>query len=306
MNIKEQTARLDARDESVDMMADLNEGNIATTVKEAIDLPLETSSDETHHSSVVIPFRQRQRRKQVAEPENSRVETVEKVEETIPSEKKTNEKDGQVAVTAPPKEWIKVKRKPLYDFTKRTFDIVVSLICLTVGLPVYLIMILAIVIDDPGNPFFVQERVGLNGRTFHMVKLRTMYKDAEKHKCELKNECASDVHFKMKNDPRITRVGRFLRATSLDETTQAINVLLNSMSVVGPRSYISSEQACLPDDRLQVKPGLTCYWQITDTTQMSYEDQLELDYKYIRERGIRTDLKLIWKTIKVVFKGRNY
>ena len=304
MNIKEQTVGLDVRDESVDMMADLNEGNIATAVKEAIDVPLEPGGDETHHSSVVIPFRQR--RKRVAEPDSSRAETVEKVEETVSSEKETTEKDGQVAVAAPPKEWIKVKRKPLYDFIKRTFDIVVSLICLTVGLPVYLIMILAIVIDDPGNPFFVQERVGLNGRTFRMVKLRTMYKDAEKHKCELKNECASDVHFKMKNDPRVTRVGRFLRATSLDESTQAINVLFNSMSVVGPRSYISSEQACLPDDRLQVKPGLTWYWQITDTTQMSYEDQLELDYKYIRERGIRTDLKLIWMTIKAVLKGRNY
>lgn len=178
--------------------------------------------------------------------------------------------------------------------------------CLTVGLPVYLIMILAIIIDDPGNPFFVQERVGLNGRTFRMVKLRTMYKDAEKMKTELMGENEYDcVHFKMKNDPRITRVGRFLRATSLDETAQAINILLNHMSVVGPRAYIRSEQQNLPDDRLQVKPGLTCYWQITDTTQMSYEEQLELDYKYIRERGIRTDLKLIWKTICTILGAKN-
>ena len=208
--------------------------------------------------------------------------------------------------SATQREQIVVKRKPVFDFVKRLFDIVVSLICLTVGLPVYLIMILAIVIDDPGNPFYVQERVGLNGRTFRMVKLRTMYRDADKCKAELKNECISDVHFKMKDDPRITRVGRFLRATSLDETPQAINVLLNHMSVVGPRAFVPSEQSQLPDDRLQVKPGLTCYWQITDTTQMSYDDQLELDYKYIRERGVWTDMRLIWMTIKAVLKCGNY
>ena len=202
-------------------------------------------------------------------------------------------------------ERIVVRRKPVYEFVKRTFDVVVSLICLTVGMPVYLILILIIVICNPGNPFFVQERVGLNGRVFRMIKFRTMYRDADSHKSELKNECESDIHFKIKNDPRITKVGRFLRATSLDETPQAINVLLNHMSIVGPRAYIISEQAQLPNDRLQVKPGLTCYWQITDTTKMSPEKQLELDYKYILERGIRTDLKLIWKTIKYVFKRRN-
>ena len=204
-----------------------------------------------------------------------------------------------------PKEWIEVKRKPIYEFVKRTFDIVVSLLCLTVGLPVYLILILIIVICNPGNPFFVQERVGFNGRIFRMIKFRTMYRGADSHKSELKNECESDIHFKIKNDPRITKVGRFLRATSLDEIPQAINVLMNHMSIVGPRAYIISEQAQLPDDRLQVKPGLTCYWQITDTTKMSYGEQLELDYKYIRERGIWTDLKLIGKTIKVVLARKN-
>lgn len=211
----------------------------------------------------------------------------------------------QLEVT-PQKDEITVKRKPFYEFIKRAFDILVSLICLTVGLPVYLILILAIVVDDPGNPFFIQERTGLNGHVFHMVKFRTMYRDAEKRKSDLliQNEYES-VHFKMTNDPRITRVGRFLRATSLDETTQAINMLLGDMTIVGPRPFIPSEQAQLPADRLQVKPGLTCYWQIADTTKMSYEDQLELDYKYIRERGVWTDLKLIWGTIKLIFKGGN-
>ena len=204
-----------------------------------------------------------------------------------------------------PKEWIIVKRKPVYEFVKRTFDIIVSLICLTIGLPIYLILIFAIVIDDFGNPFFVQERVGLNGRIFHMVKFRTMYRDADKHKYELKNECTSNVHFKIKNDPRITRIGRFLRKTSLDETPQALNLLTGSMTIIGPRAFIPSEQAQLPLNRLQVTPGLSCYWQITDTTKMSPEEQLELDYRYIRERGIATDLKIIWYTLGYIVHHSN-
>ena len=204
------------------------------------------------------------------------------------------------------KEHIFVKHKPVYDFIRRTFDIFVALMCLTVGLPVYLILVLAIVIDDPGNPFFVQERVGLNGRKFHIVKFRTMYRDADNLKPELMIQNEYDcVHFKMKNDPRITKVGRFLRRTSLDEIPQAVNLLTGSMSVIGPRPFVPSEQAQLPDDRLQVKPGLSCYWQLADTTKMSYEDQLELDYKYIRERGVGTDMKIIWKTVMHIFKGGN-
>ena len=136
---------------------------------------------------------------------------------------------------------IEVEPKPVYDFFKRVFDIVVSLICLTVGLPVYLIIALAIAIDDPGNPFFVQDRVGKNGKVFKMVKFRTMCKDAEKIKANLaeQNEYES-VHFKIKNDPRVTRVGKFLRATSLDETPQAINILLSQMTVIGERDIIET------------------------------------------------------------------
>ena len=214
---------------------------------------------------------------------------------------------AEIVAAAPTRERVKVEPKPLYDFAKRAFDIVVALVCLTVGLPVYLIMILAIVIDDPGNPFFVQERVGLNGRVFKMVKLRTMRKDAEKIKVNLaeQNECDS-VHFKIKNDPRVTRVGKFLRATSLDETPQAINLLLSHMTVVGPRAFVPSEQSLLPDDRLQVKPGLSCYWQLERTLDMNDEEQLELDYKYIRERGIKTDLKIILRTVKKILKGNNF
>lgn len=134
---------------------------------------------------------------------------------------------------APPKEHIFVKRKPFYNFIKRGFDILVALMCLTVGLPVYLILILAVVTDDPGNPFFVQERVGLNGRVFRMVKFRTMHRNADNRKSELMAENEYEcVHFKMKNDPCITKVGHLLRATSLDEIPQAVNLLTGERDII--------------------------------------------------------------------------
>lgn len=196
--------------------------------------------------------------------------------------------------------------KPIFDFFKRVFDVFASLICIVVGLPVYLIIAAVIIIDDPGNPFFAQERVGLNGKHYMCLKWRSMYMDAEARKAELAQQNEYDsVHFKIANDPRITRVGRFLRKTSLDETAQFLNILFNDMSFIGPRPFVVKEQDQLPSDRLAVKPGLSCYWQITDTTKMSTEEQLELDYKYIRERSVSTDLSLIIKTIMVVFKGKN-
>lgn len=196
--------------------------------------------------------------------------------------------------------------KPVFDFFKRAFDIAASLLCIIIGMPVYIIIAAAIIIDDPGNPFFAQERVGLNGRHYMCLKWRSMYKDAEARKAELEKQNEYDsVHFKIAHDPRITRVGRFLRKTSLDETAQFLNILLNDMSFIGPRPFIVKEQEQLPPQRLAVKPGLSCYWQITDTTRMSNEEQLELDYKYIRERSVLTDLSLIFKTVMVVFKGKN-
>ena len=224
------------------------------------------------------------------------------------AELETVEIAGQQVQTeaAPQPQTIEFQPKPVYDFFKRIFDIVVALICLTVGLPVYIIIAAAIMIDDFGNPFFVQERIGYKGKPFLMVKFRTMYAHSDEKKENLmpQNEYKS-VHFKMQNDPRITRVGRVLRKLSLDETAQSLNLLTGSMTVIGPRPFVRSEQDQLPHDRLLVKPGLSCYWQITDTTQMSDEEQLELDYKYIRERSVITDLKLIGLTIAAVFKKKN-
>lgn len=202
---------------------------------------------------------------------------------------------------------IRVEKKPFYDFFKRAFDIVASFLVLVVGFPFYFITALIIIIDDFGNPFFVQERIGKNLKAFKMIKFRTMYKNAEElnDKLAKQNQYESGIHFKLDNDPRITKAGRFLRKSSLDEFPQMINVLAGTMSLIGPRPFVRSEQEQLPAQRLAVKPGLSCYWQVADKAKMSDEEQLELDYKYIRERSFKTDLKIILITIKVIFRGKN-
>ena len=199
-----------------------------------------------------------------------------------------------------------LKKKPVYDFLKRFGDILISLVALTCGLPIFIIIALVIMIDDFGNPFFMQERIGKDGKAFQMFKFRTMFMHADEMKVDLMEENEYDsVHFKMSNDPRITRVGKFLRKTSLDELPQILNVLLGHMTIIGPRPFVRSEQDQLPSDRLLVKPGLSCYWQITDTVKMSNEDQLELDYKYIRNRSIKTDVELVLATIKMILGAGN-
>lgn len=198
------------------------------------------------------------------------------------------------------------RSKPVYDFFKRLFDIVCSFLALVVLLPVFIVVAVAIMIDDHGSPIFIQERTGKNSKPFRMYKFRSMRLHAEKERESLSefNEY-NDVHFKMTNDPRITRVGAFIRKTSIDELPQLLNVLKGDMSIIGPRPFIPSEQKQLPSDRLLVKPGLSCYWQITDTQKLSNEEQLELDYKYIRERSAATDIKIIFKTIGVIFGHKN-
>ena len=204
------------------------------------------------------------------------------------------------------KSSVVLKKKPVYDFLKRFADILISVIALTCGLPFFIIIALVIMIDDFGNPFFMQERIGKDGKAFNMFKFRTMFVNADEMKVNLMEENEYDsVHFKMSNDPRITKVGKFLRKTSLDELPQILNVLLGHMTIIGPRPFVRSEQDQLPGDRLLVKPGLSCYWQITDTVKMSNEDQLELDYKYIRTRSIGTDLKIILATMKMILGAGN-
>lgn len=196
--------------------------------------------------------------------------------------------------------------KPVYETVKRIFDVTSSLIALTLLAPLMLIVMVLIVIDDFGSPFYMQERVGKDGKTFKIYKFRSMYKKADKKLEELlaKDECKGAT-FKMKNDPRITKIGHIIRKTSIDELPQLINILKGEMSIIGPRPFIPREQANLPDDRLLVTPGLSCYWQIGGKNSLTIEEQIELDRKYIKDRSVFVDIVIIIKTILFVFKIGN-
>lgn len=185
---------------------------------------------------------------------------------------------------------------------KRTFDIIISLLILIIAIIPMGIVALAIIIDDPhGSPFYKQIRVGRHGKEFYMYKFRTMYVDADKRKAELmaQNEMDGPV-FKMKNDPRITRLGRILRKLSVDELPQLFNVVRGNMSLVGPRPPLPSEVAEYKDYdklRLIVTPGITCDWQISDNrNDIPFERWIEMDLNYIENRTTWGDLKIIFKT----------
>ena len=198
-----------------------------------------------------------------------------------------------------------------YLINKRIFDIVFSLAVLILLSPVYLILALLIVLDDPhAGPIYAQTRVGKDGKPFRFYKFRTMVKDADRMLDSLLdlNEKRDGPAFKIKDDPRITRVGRFLRKTSLDELPQFFNVLRGDMSVVGPRPPLPHEVAQYAPyhmQRLSVTPGLTCYWQTRKNRDaIQFEDWVEMDLQYIRERSYLLDLKLILLTVTVVTTGQ--
>ncbi len=198
--------------------------------------------------------------------------------------------------------------KRLYWIGRRTQDIIFSSLAILVLWPLVAICAIMIVIDSPGaSPFFVQERVGRDGKKFKFLKLRTMIPRAESMLDGLldKNEMDGPV-FKIKDDPRITRLGKFLRKTSIDELPQLLNILMGNMSIVGPRPAIPREVAQYTEyqrQRLYVTPGLTCYWQIQPhRNDLSYDEWLELDLKYIRERSFWVDWKIIFKTFGAVFR----
>ncbi len=193
----------------------------------------------------------------------------------------------------------------LYSFGKRIFDILVSLAALILLLPLFLVVIILVKIDSLGPVFFSQKRNGFKGEYFNMYKFRSMVADAEDRfkALEDKNEVSGNM-FKIKNDPRITRVGKVLRKTSIDELPQLLNVLKGDMSIVGPRPPIGREVQkydAWHNLRLSVKPGITGLWQISGRNDIGFEDMCRLDLKYIRERGFLYDLKIILKTIPVLF-----
>jgi exopolysaccharide biosynthesis polyprenyl glycosylphosphotransferase len=191
---------------------------------------------------------------------------------------------------------------------KRLLDIVAASIGMLLLSPVFLITAVAIRLESPGPVFFKQKRVGRWGRLFTIWKFRSMYIDAEERKAELmaNNEMAGGVIFKMKNDPRVTKVGRIIRKTSIDELPQLWNVLVGDMSLVGPRPPVPSEvdQYSLSDRRrLEVIPGITCIWQISGRSEIPFEQQVELDVQYIQSQSLWTDFKILIKTVPALLLG---
>lgn len=197
---------------------------------------------------------------------------------------------------------------PAADFRKRAFDVCFSAAVLVLLSPLFLALALLIKLEDRGPVFFRQVRVGRHGREFSMFKFRSMRPDAEQRLRELLacNQHAAGVTFKIKDDPRITRAGRWLRKFSLDELPQFYNVFRGDMSVVGPRPPVPREvvQYTLADRRrLNVQPGITCIWQISGRAQIDFHGQVELDVRYIESRGFWQDLVIITKTLPAVMSG---
>ena len=195
-----------------------------------------------------------------------------------------------------------------YPILKRTIDLVLSSAALVVLSPGMLLVMAVIRADSPGRPIYVQKRVGKDGRIFNMYKFRSMCVNADAKLNELKeqNEMDGPV-FKMAHDPRVTRVGHFIRKYSIDELPQLINIIKGDMSIVGPRPPIPDEVSqynAHQAERLTVVPGLTCYWQISGRSDVSFEEWVELDLKYIRERSLLTDIRIIFKTFKAVLTGQ--
>ena len=199
-----------------------------------------------------------------------------------------------------------LKKKKLYWFGRRFQDIFFSGLAMIVLFPVMVLTALVVFIDDPhGSPIFCQIRCGRNNKPFKMYKFRSMYCDAEERLKELiKSNEMDGPAFKMKDDPRITRVGKFIRKTGIDELPQLWNILKGDMSIVGPRPALPREVEQyneLQMQRMYVQPGLTCYWQIQpNRNEISFDDWMALDLKYIEERSFWVDWKIIFMTLKAV------
>jgi lipopolysaccharide/colanic/teichoic acid biosynthesis glycosyltransferase len=196
-----------------------------------------------------------------------------------------------------------------YLTAKRLLDVAVSLALLAALSPLFLIVALCVKLTDGGPVFFRQKRVGLNGRVFDFFKFRSMVVDAEARKTELMrlNKHGNSVTFKMLRDPRVTWVGRIMRKTSVDELPQLWNVLIGEMTLVGPRPAVVAEvqrYTVRERRRLAVTPGLTCIWQVSGRADLDFQQQVELDVRYIRERSMWLDLKLMLLTVPAVLSGK--
>ena len=200
-------------------------------------------------------------------------------------------------------------RKRIYEISKRAIDIIGAGSGLVLLSPVIAVVACAVKFTSKGPIFFSQKRVGKNGELFDMYKFRSMVVNAEelKEKLAHQNEMSGPM-FKMKDDPRVTKVGKFIRKTSLDELPQLWNVLKGDMSLVGPRPSLHKEVVQFEKwmyKRLSVKPGLTCFWQVSGRNNIDFEDWMKLDIKYVDERNLYIDIKLIFKTVLVLFGDKN-
>ena len=200
-----------------------------------------------------------------------------------------------------------VEKKPVYSFFKRLTDIVISALGLIILAIPFGILCIIILIDSPGaSPIYKQIRVGKNGKEFAFYKFRSMIPNAEEKLKEILGENEMDgPAFKMENDPRITKVGKFIRKTSIDEFPQLWNVLKGDMSLVGPRPPLPREVDEYTEKqkiRLAITPGITCYWQVQPKrNSLTFDQWVEFDVKYIKERSYLTDVKIFFKTFKAVF-----
>ena len=200
----------------------------------------------------------------------------------------------------------------IYGSVKRISDIVIAFCGLIVLLPVFLVTALAIMIEDRGPVFYAQKRIGKYEKEFKIYKFRSMYKHAEEIHEELRKEYGcEDVSFKLKNDPRITKVGKVIRKFNIDELPQLINILKGDMSLVGPRPLpvyeYEDEQKQYGKryiERYSVPQGLTCIWQISNRASIDFEDRMQMDVEYARKKGFWIDLKLIVKTFVFTLTGK--
>lgn len=203
-----------------------------------------------------------------------------------------------------------INQNVVYLFIKRLMDMFGALCGIVLLLPIFIIVTILIKLEDPKGPvFFKQVRVGKDGREFGMYKFRSMVTDAEERLKDLlqRNE-VSGAMFKMKDDPRVTKFGRFIRKTSIDELPQLLNVLKGDMSLVGPRPPLPrevKEYTSYDKQRLLVTPGCTGLWQVTERNSVGFSEMVELDLEYIRNRSVFYDVRIILKTMKVLLGSNN-
>jgi exopolysaccharide production protein ExoY len=201
-----------------------------------------------------------------------------------------------------------VRSRPGIPVWKRLFDVTLTCALLVTFWPLLLVIAAAVRLSSPGPVFFVQKRIGLDGVPFSMVKFRSMYVDAERRRAEVAGLSDREgICLKVRNDPRITPIGRFLRRSSLDELPQLYNVLAGDMSLVGPRPALPEEVALYPPDahfRHTVNPGITGLWQVSGRADIGFSDMIELDLEYARRASVLMDLMILLRTFRAVMNGK--